>query len=96
MTGEKPIRYVLGIKAPGEIDRLLAQHESSTPFMRISVGDILDPKSVQNGSEVNGWLRVVGVVHQIMDTSERILHQTSVYTTDISRDDALAFWSESE
>lgn len=86
-------QYVIQIHEPGNFSGIWIEFESSTPFMTLSVGDIISPFTARNeGHEdnlpelktKNNDLRVTRVEHIISKVDRNnILHKLLVFTEEI-------------
>jgi hypothetical protein len=73
------MKYVLEIYGPRETDTVLINLPSTTPFMPIERGDLLDPRGWPDGGDLTRAgkaLRVTDVEHIIQEG----LHKIMVYT----------------
>jgi hypothetical protein len=75
----KPVRYLLEIYVPGNVDSLLANFEAESPFMAISKGDFLNPRSWY-GADKYKLLRAVNVEHILLEGETRTTHKVCVFT----------------
>ena len=69
------IEYTLEIYAPGATEDPILVAQSTTPFMTIRTGDIINPKSFDTFAfpdpDISGVLRVVNVEHILWRTEWR-------------------------
>ncbi len=75
-----PIAYHLEIYEPDTPHVIAAAFASSTPFQRISAGDVINPISCNDDSFPPAYLRVVNVEHIILQTEDHIDHKVLVFT----------------
>ncbi len=82
------MRYKLEIYEPKSHDTTLGNYEADTPFMKIDVGDIIEP-SFLNGvpKDSPGFLvRAIAVQHMIYGESNAPTHKVCVYTEEVPID----------
>jgi hypothetical protein len=72
--------YVVEVYYPKSRKDLFHTFESSTPFMAIGQGDLLDPTEWSGTWSPIRFLQVVQVVHVIQEKDEQIVHKAMVYT----------------
>jgi hypothetical protein len=76
----KPADYYLEIYHPGSRRNCWMEFTSSTPFMAINKGDIVNP-GIWPGSQVpTKALRVTGVEHVIWDQGGQAKHKVMVFS----------------
>jgi hypothetical protein len=75
--------YTLEIYEPNSIHDLWVFFKSSTPFLAISKGDLMNP-SIWPGSQAPmKILRVVDVEHIIWENENEIKHKLMLYTEEV-------------
>jgi hypothetical protein len=83
--------YVVEVYYPKSRKDLLHTFESSTPFMAIGKGDLLDPSEWSGNWSPIRFLQVAQVVHVLREKDEQIVHKAMVYT-----EESLAFQAPEE
>ena len=76
----KSVVYTVEVYYPESRKDILHTFESSTPFMAIGQGDILDPSEMSGTWSAIRLLQAVQVVHVIREKDEHIEHKAMVYT----------------
>lgn len=71
-------KYILEICAPGESSEAVKALESSEPFLSISKGDFLNPRTLN--IDVDGLMRVVNIEHIIFGTENDLTHKMCIFT----------------
>lgn len=75
----RPTEFLIEIYKPESTTQVEFQYASSTPFMPISRGDIINPMK-QKGSHV---FRVTNVEHFITENEKKIEHKIGIYTMEV-------------
>ncbi len=83
--------YIVEVYYPKSRKDVFRTFESSTPFMAIGKGDLLDPSEWSGTWSAIRLLQVVQVVHVIRERDEQIEHKAMVYT-----EEALVFEAPEE
>ncbi len=80
----KPANYSLTIFEPAHTYEPLVNFESSSPFVNIEIGSLINqafwPQFSERDDLKDKILRVVGVEHGIQEFDEHILHVICVFT----------------
>jgi len=79
----KSIQYEIEIYEPNSADDVWAVFDSSTPFMTISKGDILNPGTWSNSQSPMKVLRVINVEHVIWESGAKVTHKLLVFTEEV-------------
>lgn len=74
--------YVVEIYYPKSRKDIFHTFESSTPFMAIGKGDLLDPSEWSGAWSPIRFLQVIQVAHVIREKDEQIEHKVMVYTAE--------------
>ncbi len=72
--------YTVEVYYPKSRKDVFRTFESSTPFMAIGKGDLLDPSEWSGAWSAIRLLQVVQVVHVLREQNEQIVHKAMVYT----------------
>lgn len=80
----KSIQYELEIYEPNSADDVWAVFDSSTPFMTISKGDILNPGTWPNTQSPMKVLRVINVEHLIWESGVKVTQKLLVFTEEVA------------
>jgi hypothetical protein len=88
----KITEYTLEIFTPGSLDDVWVTFSSPTPFMTISVGDIINPSVWEDSRSPMKVMRVVDVEHIIWETSGNAKHKIEIYTKEV--DGGRGTWSQ--
>ncbi|MDQ3833900.1 MAG: hypothetical protein M3315_09750 [Actinomycetota bacterium] len=72
--------YVVEVYYPKSRKDVFHTFESSSPFMAIGQGDLLDPSEWSGAWSPIRFLQVVQVVHVLREKDEQIVHKAMVYT----------------
>lgn len=75
------MKYILEICAPGESSEAIKNIESSKPFLSISKGDFLNPRTLD--VEVEGLMCVVNIEHIIFGKDENLTHKICIFTKSV-------------
>lgn len=75
-------KYELEIYSPNTVLDTMASIESDSPFMTISVGDLVNPR-LWTTHDVEGILKVTKIEHMIWETDGIAKHKICVYTTEL-------------
>ena len=76
----KTIEYTLEIYEPANVYDCCMTLSSSTPFMAISAGDIINPTVWNRSQSANEVYRVINVEHLIRETDSVMKHTVMVFT----------------
>lgn len=76
----KSVVYTLEVYYPKSRKDIFHAFESSTPFMAIGQGDLLDPSEWAGTWSAIRLLRVVEVLHVLREKDDQIEHKAMVYT----------------
>ena len=79
----KITEYSLEIFTPDSFDDVWTVFTSPTPFMTISVDDIINPSIWQDSQSPMKVLRVVGIEHIIWEVEGNAKHKIDIYTTEV-------------
>jgi len=79
----KLTEYILEIFMPGSIDDVWIVFSSPTPFMSISVGDIIDPGLWVGSQSPMKILRTIGLEHYLWEIEGNVKHKICIYTEEI-------------
>ena len=79
----KPTVYTLDIFRPQSRESVWRSFESSTPFMAISEGDVVDPSAWSGSHSPIRVLRVIQVNHVLSERDEQPEHKIEVFTEEI-------------
>jgi hypothetical protein len=74
-----PIEYALEIYDEGNADAAPVTFKSTSPFMSISVGDLIHPAPNWPDTTPDERLRVASVEHEIRDAGDGLKHRVLVY-----------------
>ena len=72
--------YALDVYQPHSREEIWRSFESSTPFMAISEGDVIDPSAWSGSRSPISVLRVTKVHHVITERDEQPEHKLEVFT----------------
>jgi hypothetical protein len=72
--------YEVEVYYPKSRENVLHTFQSSTPFMAIGKGELLDPSEISGTWSPIRLLQVVQVVHVLREKEEQIVHKAMVYT----------------
>lgn len=75
-----PYSYILEICAPNSIEDVVQTFESTTPFLSISKGDLMNPRTWNNYNYQGKILKVVGVEHIIWKNEKEVKHKICIFT----------------
>ena len=78
-----PAVYTLDIFYPQSRTNVWRSFESSTPFMAISEGDVVDPSAWSGSQSPIRVLRVTQVHHVLTERDEQPEHKIEVFTDEI-------------
>ena len=76
----KEIQYHVEIYEPGSSDDLIVLFQSSTPFLAISPGDLINQRVWETDIEFHMTLQVTSVEHILWEVDTHIGHKLCVYT----------------
>jgi len=79
----KEAEFSLEVYYPGSMEHAWVYFKSSTPFMPINVGEIVNPGIWEDSQSPMKVLRVVNVEHIIWETSNRIKQKVMVFTEEV-------------
>lgn len=79
----KTTEYSIEIYEPESGDNCWVAFSSSSPFMGISVGDIVNPVTWEGSQSPMKVLRVINVEHMIWETDTKVKHKVMVYTEEV-------------
>lgn len=82
------MKYTLEIYLPGSGDEVDKVFESDTPFMAINVGDILNNRLWESGTEEGKILRVKKLEHYIWEAQGVTKHKIGVITEAVNNDES--------
>ena len=72
--------YVVEVYHPNSRKDIFQTFESSTPFMAIGQGDLLDPSEWSGAWSPVRLLQVAQVLHVLREKDVQIVHKAMVYT----------------
>jgi len=75
----KALEYIIEVYKPGSADDLWVSFTSSTPFLPMNTGDLLNPGLWLGSQSPMKILRVVNLEHIIWETDSHIKHKLLVY-----------------
>ena len=82
-----PIKYTLEIYEDSFINDPCIAHQSDSPFMTFSVGDLFDPRSIIHETHdcpKDHWWRIDSVVHRVWEIEgSDIGHQIGISVTPV-------------
>jgi hypothetical protein len=78
-TGE----YMLEIFQPNSSKDLWVSFESSTPFLEIHVGDLINPHVWPGSKSPQKILRVLNIEHIIWENKGKVKHKICVYSEEV-------------
>lgn len=76
----KTIQYELEVYLPGSRRNMWIAFHSTTPFLAISTGDILNPGMWPPSQVPAMRIRVTGVEHIISEVNDNLRHKIAVFT----------------
>ena len=77
------MEYMLEVYAPGSMKDVWVYFESSSPFLPINVGDLINPGIWEGSQSPMKILRVVSVEHIIWEINSDVKHKLMVFTEEI-------------
>ncbi|MGA2516891.1 MAG: hypothetical protein ABSG44_10090 [Thermodesulfobacteriota bacterium] len=80
----KQIEYILEIFRPESVDDVWVTFNSSSPFMPISVGDIINPRLWPGSEPPQKVLRVLNVEHIIWELNDTVKHKMLIFTDEVA------------
>ena len=80
----KKIVYYLEIYEPGSARDVWAYFSSSSPFMSLKTGDILNPGTWKNSKSPMRVLKIKAVEHIIWDTAKVIKHKIMIFSDEVA------------
>ena len=79
----KTTEYILEVYKPQSPDDVWITFSSSSPFMTIGVGDIVNPGLWPDSQSPMKVLRAINVDHVIWETETRVKHKVLVFTEEV-------------
>jgi hypothetical protein len=79
----KVVGFTLEIYEPGSADDIWIVFESSTPFMSINRGDILNPAFFSNSQSPMKVLRVINVEHILWEVDGNVMQKILIFTEEV-------------
>ena len=76
-------KYEFEIYEPGSVDDVWITFSSSTPFMPINAGDLLNPGIWPNSQSPMKILRVVNIEHLIWEVGSGITQKVLIFTQEV-------------
>ena len=77
------IEYSLEVYEPGSADDVWVAFSSTTPFMPIQAGDILNPGLWPNSNSPMRVLRVINIEHFIWEARGDVKHKVLIFTEEV-------------
>jgi len=81
--GVMKMEYMLEIYEPGSVEDLWVHFKTSSPFMAINVGDLINPGIWEGSQSPMKILRVVNLEHIIWEINSVVKHKLMVFTEEI-------------
>ena len=79
----KTTEYILEIYEPQSGSDVLMTFSSSSPFMTISAGDILNPRTWDKSISPKKVFRVINIEHIIWKSGTQVKHKVCVFTEEV-------------
>lgn len=82
------MRYSLEIYEPGSHNTTVGNYEGDSPFMRIDVGDIIEPQGLNGVGTIAKpfLLRAISIEHIIWTQAGQTNHRVCIFTEEIPVD----------
>lgn len=87
----KPMSYILELYSPGSGYDVCVSYETSTPFLTIQAGDIINPRVWEGVGTPGNVLRVVNIEHVIWEGDGRIKHKLCIFTEEVKDTEQVRF-----
>ena len=75
--------YILEIYEPNDTDTVWMVFRSSTPFLALAVGDLVNPSTWPDSEAPMKILRILNLEHIIWEIEGQIKHKICVYTEEV-------------